>query len=547
MKNFSLSANFRKKLIGADQIYPICPWCMNFILIKQLFVTNSNEIHMKYSCICNTYSNKGISIARYNQNLFYFTYFKKGNCICGKRTGYKFCCDCSILICQSCIKNHLKHVLTTIQINNPFNICHNKMIEYYCVDCKKGLCLECTKKEHLKHKCYSFQEYKQMLQAKSNIFTDVSSFVKEKLKIYNNISMQLELTNLVKLFIKVFNEHSLHHINILHSIINLQNIKIEKTKINYKTTYKDYFNNPINISLINPSIKGFQPIFIEYIICISNNRWCVLFTNSITMESYCHIYSKNFYNVESKLFISPCTVKIGVLKENYIYIVSYFDYAIWNVENQPFAETYYDFEVPTSEIKYCLVINDTQIFIASIYSLFKSKIDSKENLCLFTTNSDDCIQQLEQYDDEHIIILIDKQILFMNFKNNTKHSFKLKSGGCYKNAEFYSIYASKKDNLIFASLNEENHSFIFVYTVFPKKHIYKYRYDNFCGLDSILLKDEYYIGIGDSGLCIFDKHTFKLIQMYKIPKKHCLMGQILVLPNQNLVVSLSEGITKIYG
>ena len=66
-------------------------------------------------------------------------------------------------------------------------------------------------------------------------------------------------------------------------------------------------------------------------------------------------------------------------------------------------------------------------------------------------------------------------------------------------------------------------------------------------MDTGLLKDEYYIGIGDSGLCIFDKHTFKLIQMYKIPKKHCLMGQILVLPNQNLVVSLSEGITKIYG
>ena len=54
-----------------------------------------------------------------------------------------------------------------------------------------------------------------------------------------------------------------------------------------------------------------------------------------------------------------------------------------------------------------------------------------------------------------------------------------------------------------------------------------------------------------SSLCIKTKSNtngnIKLIQMYKIPKKHCLMGRILVLPNQNLVVSLSEGITKIYG
>lgn len=557
MKNFSLSANFRKKLIGVDQIYPICPWCVNFIEIKQLYVTNSKEIYMKYNCVCNIYSNKGISFSKYYQKLLYFTYFKKGNCICKKKAGYKFCCECLKFVCKSCIKNHLKHVVTPVQINNPFSLCHNKMIEFYCLDCKKCLCLDCFKIAHLKHNCYKYQEYKKILQTKSSIFTNVSSFVKEKLKGYDNASMELDFMNLVKMFIKVFNDYSLHHINILYSIMNLQNIKIEKAKIDYKTAYRDYFNNPITISLMNPSFKGQEPIYIIGIVCLSNERLCVLFSNFKSRYTYCHIYSKNFYHVESKIPTKPDSIKLGLLKENRLYIASFYGYTVWNVEKHPTL-------IKEIEIPLCVNVkdpnyyyflpfnNDSQIFFASSDSLYIKSIysddeDDDAKTIFWAYSQDDLIQQLEQFDDEHIILLTQKKIFFAGSTKIKKRLFKFNKKRD-KNKNYCMVYASKKDNRIIASINEEDHSFIFVYTVQPSRIIYQYRYNDFIDLDSILLfKDEYYIGIASTGLCIFDKNTFKLLQIYKIPKNHqFILGHFFTLPNENLLVSLVEGKTMIF-
>ena len=217
----------------------------------------------------------------------------KPNCEC-EEFGNSFCCNCSKYVCQKCNKKHLKHFLTDTQISHPFIICHNEMIDYYCVDCDKGICTNCSKNEHLKHQCYKYNKYKEIIKEKCNLFRNLSSFIKVKLLYYPQQSLMKNMTTLLSMFIRAFNEYAPNHDNIIKSIIALENIKITNLIIKYKHTIKDIFNNPLIFPELLTIKIEVESLIIPHLVVLPNQRILIVVTCNMTDETFFHIYSSDF-------------------------------------------------------------------------------------------------------------------------------------------------------------------------------------------------------------------------------------------------------------
>lgn len=134
----------------------ICPKCSK---IPSVTVAKDQEYQVRVKCVCS-----------YDEFLSFEKYFQmnqekeKENKFCGKKDihkelqveGVEYCFDCSSWLCDTCLAQHntwiKNHSLTDNPLKPPTN-CNkhkDKIIDYYCHDCKDHYCSDCTA-FHYKH------------------------------------------------------------------------------------------------------------------------------------------------------------------------------------------------------------------------------------------------------------------------------------------------------------------------------------------------------------------------------------------------------------
>ena len=142
---------------------PVCriPECGGILKFK----INKNNFSLNYECDKNKDHN--------GQNIYFKTFerfylkemnkdiCKKCNCILENNSKYK-CKLCSQIFCSSCftLHNHIKKNINNILMISSKCEIHNNIIMYYCLDCKKYLCISCIKNSnlHIEHKIKNMYE-----------------------------------------------------------------------------------------------------------------------------------------------------------------------------------------------------------------------------------------------------------------------------------------------------------------------------------------------------------------------------------------------------
>lgn len=129
-----------------------CPYCYKDIPIIRLY-NKKGEIQLRLRCSCSSIERK-MTIDNYLDTIS-SPYSHTNKCILHYLLGVKYCFECSVWLCSTCIKYHEtnnSHLYALLE--REINVLckqHKSNYVFYCNDCSQNLCIEC-KYRHLKHK-----------------------------------------------------------------------------------------------------------------------------------------------------------------------------------------------------------------------------------------------------------------------------------------------------------------------------------------------------------------------------------------------------------
>ena len=323
--------------------------------------------------------------------------YECSNCrLCLDNSEFYKCETCKLVYCGKCIiedikTNNHKDIIfeTNIQKCNKHNWNYNS----YCFNCKKNICIYCTKGNNL-HYYHSVKNYDQILPSVEEI-----EYLKRKLNskiIYTNIIIE-KIENWKKELIKKIEE--------LKQNLNDEISFFSKVIFNYNHSFADYtyFNF---FKTLNNYIKNF------------NNEYLLNFYISSTFETQTEFMNKLFKNLgkrkkeeeiykkENKELVNIYSSKISVLEKiNDLYFIIQDDY------NNNVCFCFY-----TTLNNNAQICKNGKIgFKEKIYSFSKSTIENKVFACLLNSR----IVKIFNYNiRESTLELSKSEINNVNFFNN---------------------------------------------------------------------------------------------------------------------------------
>ena len=356
-----------------NNLFLICPYCIEKIPIFELFIQNS-LINIKLSCQC--LEKKKIkkilllkdflqNLKQINKQIKKCTYNKDNN------DAINYCLNCEKWLCEKCNINHNNNNYSecikkqnydnSLIQNCDIHRTRKNILNYYCKNCKKFLCLQCSYEHDVKnkkeHNIIRWIDYLDELkfEKKKNIFQKRINM--EEIK-NNNETKNIEL--LIKIN-KENNKNIFELIEILFkNIDDIEKIKNKKIIINIinntKFKIKNYEENESLIKYYNTNYININQTFqLNYINSIKNIKEPINSIVSLTENNFCLISSdstiKIYNNENSILTLSGHTNKvISVIllnnKKRLVSISNDSTMRIWDISNGENIKTINTYNIP---------------------------------------------------------------------------------------------------------------------------------------------------------------------------------------------------------
>ena len=259
---------------------PRCPNC-NIICSLKLYYENTQPF-ISFQCENN---HKGFILLKEYMKIYKKNSIFNKNCEeCGKiqeiEDNFKYCLNCKKILCNNCQLNHKdEEIYKLIDLKRFDSLCqiHSNLYCFYCIKCKTNICISCQNK-HISHDLINLYKFNYSDESKNKLeekMKNIERKIKDLNKIKQNIiskindikeSSELEI-KIIKILLNTLDYKEKHN-NLNYNIIqNLKNIektfKFNKIKI-YDEIYKEG-NNFISFlqNLQNIKLNSFKNNFKE--------------------------------------------------------------------------------------------------------------------------------------------------------------------------------------------------------------------------------------------------------------------------------------------
>ena len=223
--------------------------CLNCYLIPFLSLNSpSNLIDIN----CNYGHTTKINLEEYLQCGFNNNFINLSCCKCKTQILknekiFKYCKECSELLCENCIIKHNNmyedHHTVNLDKYDTTCILHNETFDYFCLDCKKNICQYCSDDFHNEHKLVDLDD----INLKRKEFKNIKeNFIKERDNYLNIPNILNELINKLKQELDKKMNDIKNQIKFKESIINTYENKV------------DNYNAIINLKNLNFNLKPFN-------------------------------------------------------------------------------------------------------------------------------------------------------------------------------------------------------------------------------------------------------------------------------------------------
>ena len=214
--------------------YPICIECKHPILLSRIYVNWYSSLMIQYTCKCKC-STRTLDFNEYLSELLYYE-----NCHSQVDSlGYLiigYCFQCNKKLNEFCIPNHQNHTLMHKKYKRILQNCrfHGKKINYFCINCSKGLCSHYRKTIHSCHTIMHLKDFYNDIKLKVDNFQknydEYFNQLLNKNPKYKNKNLISSLKMLFKLFIDCFNSKigiaDAILINNVRTLFNIKSIEL---------------------------------------------------------------------------------------------------------------------------------------------------------------------------------------------------------------------------------------------------------------------------------------------------------------------------------
>jgi hypothetical protein len=236
--------------------------CIDCNLISSLKL-NYNEGIASITFECENNHKGNILLKDYMTKYNKYALSKEKCGICDKnqkefKEDFYYCNKCKIFLCGLCKHNHNEDKNDIIPYKKYDFICkiHSSLYSFYCINCKKNLCIRCEK-EHINHEKISLIN---MIIDKKDLLIKLNE-IKNIINVYNeNINKIIEILNnmkkdvnnyykLIEYMVNNYNEKDRNYeiLNNINEMIINNNMINDITKINNENDIKNQFNNILDI------------------------------------------------------------------------------------------------------------------------------------------------------------------------------------------------------------------------------------------------------------------------------------------------------------
>ena len=331
---------------------------------------------------------------------------------CGKsqkeiKGDFQFCSQCGKFLCYACQLNHPKenHSLTIINRYDALCKIHSNLFCFYCLDCKKHLCIFCYDK-HKNHKNINLSDFSFSENSKEKLEKEIQDL---ESKILN---LEILKKNIISLIDKLMNSNELE-IKFIKTLLYTYQYEEKQKNLNYYVLE--------NLKNFNKLLAINQNDFLNEVYKEGNN-YISLLNKKLNLDKQINQFSNNFQTLK---YHTRRINYLGILKDGRL--VSYSNDKTINIYKKNTFEIQLSIKEDSNNIVWFTQLKDERLITCSPENIKIIKLleDNKYQIDqILKDHTEGARKIIEIKENELISVSYDKTMKIWKLNNENKFECK---------------------------------------------------------------------------------------------------------------------------